>query len=348
MRIARRVMLRLTLSGRVFVGMAVVLQIASITSQSGLLIWLVGLLLGCLAVNAGAAILSLRRLSLEAPSVTLVEEGSAPAEAWKVSNRGRITARLILVEHSGRVWMRVREARPRETVAALAGKISARRGVYSLTEAVIATTFPFGLVKISRESGARGEVLVFPKLPQVEAPDVRGLDLMFGGAHTGKGRAASGAAFAGVRPAVAGDSFRQVHWKSSAKGRGLMVKTFDEELGGRATIVAAIEAGANAEERLRFAGALALAAVEAGHQVTWLDAISGRKVDLQAFADESALLEELARFRFAERIVVIDAQELPKRSAVHLVATEQTEVLARAVEELRRSGREVWLHLPTQ
>lgn len=335
-------MLRLTLSGWVFLGMAVVLQFASITSQSGLLIWLVGLLLACLVVNAFAARLSLRGLRLEAPAVTLVEESSAPSEAWRIANRGRRAARLISVEHRGRVWLRVREARPGETVNAQAGKISTRRAVYLLEETAIATTAPFGLVKASKTSGARGEVLVFPKLPQVDAPEVRGLDVMFGGAHTGKGRAASGAAFAGVRPAVAGDSFRQVHWKSSAKGRGLMVKTFDEELGGRATIVAAIEAGANAEERLRFAGALALAAIEAGHQATWFDPATGKKLDLQAFADESALLEELARFRFAERIPSIDLAALPRRSAVHLVATQECAALA----DVRRAGREVWTHLP--
>lgn len=341
-------MLRLTLNGKVFLGMALVLQVASITSQSGLLIWLVGLLMGCLAVNAVAAMLSIRGLRLESSPVTLVEEGSAPNEPWKIVNAGKISARLVTVEHGARIWIRLREAPRGETVAIMAGKISARRGVYSLGEAVIATVFPFGLVKASKNSGARGEVLVFPKLPEVDAPEVRGLDVMFGGAHTGKGRVASGAAFAGVRPAVAGDSFRQVHWKSSAKGRGLMVKTFDEELGGRATIVAAIEAGANAEERLRFAGALALAGVEAGHQVTWLDAASGRKLELQAFADESALLEELARFRFAERIDAIDLNALPKRSAIHLVALEEKEAVARAAAELRRGGREVWLHVPAK
>lgn len=339
-------MFRLTLSGRLFLGLIVVLQLASITSQSGLLVWLVGLLFACLLVNAFAAAITVRGLRLEPPSRILVQEGAAPTEAWKLRNSGRFAARLVTVEHDGREWLRVAAAPGKQTVAAQPKKISARRGVFSLEEAVVSTVFPFGLVKFSRAAGAAGEALVFPKLPEVDAPEVRGLDVMFGGGHVGKGRVASGTAFAGVRPAVAGDSFRQIHWKSSAKGRGLMVKTFDEELAGRAAIAVACEAGPHAEERLRFAGGLALAGLDAGHHITWINLATGKRVDLDPFGDDSALLEELARFKFADELKVVDVSSIPKRSAVHVVASRESSIVSETAEHFRATGREVWVHLP--
>lgn len=341
-------MFRLTLTGRLFLALSVVLQLASITSQSGLLVWLVGLLFGCVVINAIAAARSLRALRLVAPPRILVEEGAVPSEAWKIANDGRAKARLVTLEHTGRVWLRLAEITPNSAAAAQPQKISTRRGVFMLDESILSTSFPFGLVKYSRPARASGEVLVFPRLPIVDPPEVRGLDAMFGGAHAGKGRVASGAAFAGVRPAVAGDSFRQIHWKSSAKGRGLMVKTFDEELGGRATIVLACEADAHAEERLRFAGALALAGLEAGHQISWRDLGSGKRLDLQPFGEESLLLEELARFRFVEKLQAIDSELVPKRSAIHIIATRESPTVQQIVSDLRAAGREVWLHLPPQ
>src|SRR5438552_3779214 len=96
--------------------MIVVMDLASITSQSGLLIWLVGLIAGCLVVNAFAALRAVRDVSLRAPNRILVEEGSAPREPWQLVNSGQSRARLITVECDNRVWLRTPEIPPGETV----------------------------------------------------------------------------------------------------------------------------------------------------------------------------------------------------------------------------------------
>src|SRR5438105_10318828 len=90
--------LRLTRTGKIFLAVIVVMQFASITSQSGLLVWVVGLITGCLIINAIGAYRSVRKVRLRIHSRMLVEEGVAPREPWQVINDGKRRAKLITVE----------------------------------------------------------------------------------------------------------------------------------------------------------------------------------------------------------------------------------------------------------
>ena len=95
----------------------VVMQFASITSQSGLLIWVVGLIVGCFIVNAFGAIRSVRKVRLRVHNRMFVEEGSAPREPWQVINEGNTRARLITVERGNEFWFRAAEVPAGETVS---------------------------------------------------------------------------------------------------------------------------------------------------------------------------------------------------------------------------------------
>src|ERR1043165_9102092 len=211
------------------------MQLASITSQSGLLIWLVGLICGCLLVNAIGSLRSVRHVRLRVHNRIFVEEGSAPREPWQLTNLGKRRARLISVETGNRVWLNAAEIPPNQTTAVPPRDVFNKRGVYSLADAWLVSLYPFGLVKA-----------------------MRGLDPMLGGRHTGPGRIAAGEKFAGIRPMQSSDSYKQIHWKSSAKGTGLMVKSFEEELAGRAALFVFCQSSSpHSEACIRAAGSIA-------------------------------------------------------------------------------------------
>jgi uncharacterized protein (DUF58 family) len=226
------------------------------------------------------------------------------------------------------------------------------RGVYSLADAWLVSLYPFGLVKAMRDTECDAEILVFPKLYETEVPEVRGLDPMLGGRHTGPGRIAAGEKFAGVRPIQSGDSYKQIHWKSSAKGNGLMVKSFEEELAGRAALLVYCEQSSpHSEACIRAAGSIAHSAIEAGHQVDFQNLNESRHVRVQPFGDMSRLLEELARYNPGTDIPIAKAIEtavaqIPKRSAVHFVVTNLNPVIETRIRTLIAARKLVVLHTP--
>ena len=330
----------------------VVMQIASITSQSGLLIWVVGLICGCFIVNAIGAVRSVKKIRLKVHNRMFVEEGSMPREPWKLINEGKRRARLITIEWRGQTLYSAAEVPAGEAVALPPRDVFKRRGVFKLRDAQVTSLYPFGLTKARRATDCDAEVLVFPKLYDAPVPAVRGLDQMPGGKHAGPGRIAAGEKFAGVRPMQSGDSYKQIHWKSSAKGTGLMVKSFEEELAGRAALLVCCEKSSpHVEACIRAAGSMALAGIEAGHQIEFLNVNEERRVRVQPFGDTSRLLEELARFYPAAGAVTPEKMaealgQIAKRSAIHFVATSVTSLLEAEINRLQNAQKLVTLHLP--
>lgn len=116
---------------------------------------------------------------------------------------------------------------------------------------------------------------------------------MVGGKFRGHRQTGAGDHFSGVRPQQPGDSLRQIHWASSAKGLGLMVKVFDEELSGRVAVVLDCGSSGDAaafDDAVRAAGSLVFAALDAGHHVEWLDLASLEPDLIPPFADGHAIL----------------------------------------------------------
>jgi uncharacterized protein (DUF58 family) len=345
--------LRLTRTGKIFLAVIVVMQFASITSQSGLLVWVVGLITGCLIINGIGAYRSVNKVHLKIHSRMLIEEGAVPREPWQVINDGKRRAKLITVESNNRVWFNVAQVPAGQTISVPPRDVFKKRGVYSLADAWLVSLYPFGLVKAMRDTECDAEILVFPKLYEVDVPEVRGLDPMLGGRHTGPGRIAAGEKFAGVRPLQSGDSYKQIHWKSSAKGAGLMVKAFEEELAGRAAVlVFCARSSPHIEACIRAAGSIAHAGIEAGHQIDFLNLNEGRRLRIQPFGEISRLLQELARYNPFSGTTTADTLatavlEIPKRSAIHFVTTGLSPILEEEIERLIQARKHVVLHVPS-
>ena len=128
-----------------------------------------------------------------------------------------------------------------------------------------------------------------------------------------------------------------------------MVKTYEEELAGRAALLVFCE-GPRAEECLRMAGSLAMAGLDEGHQIDWHNLNENRRVLLPPFSDAATLLEELARYKFTRELSKETLEkaldEVRPRVAIHFVLTSATLAIEEAIKELEERGRFVVVHTP--
>ncbi|HYE30610.1 MAG TPA: DUF58 domain-containing protein [Methylomirabilota bacterium] len=370
---SNRVRVRFTGRGHLFSGICIALYFSALTSQSGLLLLLIGIVVGCVLVNAIVSSRIVKWVTLEAPGkMHLTERGrsvgdrahhgadgrSEPphvgcqegdfAEPWVLRNASTRPARLVSVRGSGKTLLQAAAIEPKGAFTSPPALQFEKRGVYPLKDLLVVSAYPFGLVEARRQLGLAGEVIVYPALYEAPVVHAAGFDSLIGGKQKGGRRALSGATFAGVRKMEPGDPFRNIHWKSSSKGQGLMVKTFDEEISGRISFI--IDTGSAPDREaldncVRAAGSLMFAALDDGHHVEWIAPGAGEARQVAPFSDGHELLEDLARLDAGRLITHQNASEiigsLSKRSSVCVVAPRLTEALAAALQPLASKGRVV-------
>jgi len=109
--------------------------------------------------------------------------------------------------------------------------ICSRRGSFHLGPTTITTGTPFGLYSLTFQYTALDSVIVTP--PVVPLPEI---SISPGGrAYEGRRRASTferTVNAAGVREYVHGDSFKAIHWRTTAHADELMVRTFDSTPAG--------------------------------------------------------------------------------------------------------------------
>ena len=340
---------RLTSTGKIFFSLVVLFYAAAVTSQSGLLLFLIGVIGGCLLANWFYARNVLQGLEVEAPSHVFISEGSGSDQPWKITNRGkRVAEQVDLFSAAGRLF-RIRALSAKVSTRILPELTYTRRGVYPHDGLKLVTSAPFGLVVATRKLQLAGEVVVYPKIYEPPPLPVAGSDMVAGGKLTGKRRVASGTHFAGVRLWQPGDPFKQIHWKSSARGQDLMVKTFEEELSGRLAVVLNCAGSDTAlvDDCVRAAGSLLMTALDAGHMASLWDPTRQSFVSLPPFADGGELLYALARF---EPVPIRDwtmlAAQVPRKSAVALVTSTVGQGERIFLSELSRAGRRPVVYHP--
>ncbi|MEQ2005830.1 MAG: DUF58 domain-containing protein [Limisphaerales bacterium] len=345
---------RITATGWLFLGIVVLLYGASITSQSGLLLVPAGILLGCFMVNTVSAWRAVRRLDVVAPGTAQVVEGQRLNQPWHARNASRSSVALVTAESAAGCLFKLPQLGAGAEMSVVPELQFHRRGVFAHDQLRLVTAFPFGLVRVARRLALAGEVVVHPAVYPVPSPRAAGFDVMVGGKFRGHRQTGAGDQFSGVRPHQAGDSLRQIHWASSAKGLGLMVKVFDEELSGRVAVV--LDCGSSGEPKVfdaavRAAGSLVFAALDAGHHVEWLDLAALEPDVIPPFADGHEILDRLARLTAEPQGLSAERlrgafERLSVKSAVHLVLTQSNTAVGEAVAGLRQRGRSVSVYLP--
>jgi uncharacterized protein (DUF58 family) len=151
---------------------------------------------------------------------------------------GRITVRNP--SWFPRIWLEVDDpselpgATPRRVITLGARRrnswstetVLTRRGVYRVGPVTVTSSDPFGLFKVSRSYGGRGQIIVYPPfidLPNFNVPPA---------SLPGEGRFRKRTHYvtpnaSGVREYVYGDSFNRIHWPSTARTGKMMVKMFE-------------------------------------------------------------------------------------------------------------------------
>ena len=337
-------------------GIAVALYLASLTSQSAFLLLPVGIIGGCFVLNLFGARRSVRSLKLTPPASTSLAEGQSLREPWQVQNDGCQEAGQLTVEANGEVLLQLGVLPKNAKGSVIPQRQFTRRGVYRFEQLQLRSTFPFGLLIARKPFSAPGEVIVYPAIYPAESPQAAGFDSVVGGKFHGQKRSAAGTHFAGLRPFHAGDPLKQIHWKSSSKGRGLMVKTFEEELSGRVALITdavGVPDSTTLDDALRAAGSLMFAALDAGHHVEWVNLATMEPVLFPPFADGQEILHLLARVEVlvsdlsVERLAAATLK-VSRKSALSFVLTQWRPEWETAIRELIAQGRNVSLYLPDE
>ena len=115
-----------------------------------------------------------------------------------------------------------------------------RRGLYDWGPLRVTASDPFGVFRKVARFGGTQQILVYPpvvNLPHFAAPPAN---------LPGEGRWRRRTHYvtpnaSGIREYLPGDSFNRIHWPSSMRGRGLMVKTFELDPASEIWIVLDLE-----------------------------------------------------------------------------------------------------------
>ncbi|MCZ2343342.1 MAG: DUF58 domain-containing protein [Bacteroidales bacterium] len=106
------------------------------------------------------------------------------------------------------------------------------RGVYLLPPLQGECDYPFGLIRWTRDFGTSEELVILPRVGQVHLADFRhwlargdGEDAI---RRPSRRLSLGSGEVRGVRPYRAGDSLRDVHWKSTARRGAIVVREYDQ------------------------------------------------------------------------------------------------------------------------
>lgn len=350
--------IRFTRTGAISLAVCLFFYIAALTSQSSLLITLIGLLVGCVLVNAVQALTTLSALHVNAPRITRIREGGTGTVPWPCSQSSRRATQIVQLRlgKGGPHILQLDPIPPGGKTNPIPSATSLQRGSYSSNRLWLECAGPFGLVIASRPLGLDTRLVIHPALDSVAPPDAGGFEPVVGGSHTGRRITQSGGLFSGIRPLIPGDPMRQIHWPSSARGHGLMVKTYTEELSGRCAIfldLALPPKGtppANLEPGIRLAGSLAFAALDAGHHILWATSSTHAFELVPPFSDGQELLDELAGLqgiKLPQEPATQPLLRIPHRIPLTLVLTWPNPSLLQAASETARLGTPVRVWLPS-
>jgi uncharacterized protein (DUF58 family) len=290
--------LRLTGRGWLLLIVCVLLYLASLTSQSPLLLFLIGLLAVMLIVNLGWSLLACGALQVMPPEERRATPRQPFQKSWKFSNSSRWLSTAATIEVGQGITFDTPFLPPGAVVEDYPALLFPGRGVISLQAVTVKSAFPFGLIQFCKNLKAPGEFIIYPHTYATFPPPAARSNAQQGGKWRSNKTARSGSYFAGLRAYSPGDPLRQIHWKAAAKGAGLMSRTFEEELSG-AIVLLLNPSGTpeKVESAISAAASLAIAALDAGDSVQLRVPQSERRQEifLPGFSDAEELLCLLAR-----------------------------------------------------
>lgn len=223
--------LSFTREGRIIVVMAIAVGFAAINTGNNLLYLLLGWLLSFIVASGVLSELSMRGLSVERRPPPRVFAGQPFLMEVAIHNdKPKLASFSIEVEdlYGGRpidkrcYFLKIP---PQKTQRTSYRHTIFKRGLHRFEGYRIATKFPFGLFRKSRDVERASEILVYPAPVVVTRPPPRAHVLGEVSAQTA-GRRGD---FFGLREHRTGDDRRDVHWRSTARSGRMMVREYEDE-----------------------------------------------------------------------------------------------------------------------
>lgn len=326
-------------------------------SLSGLLFLIIGIIIGCYVINIIKAFTSIRNLRIaDIPTIRITEKKETSV-AIALSNQSSSDIGMFKLVSPYGTLFKIGTVPCKSTLHVSPETTFSTRGVYKLSQLNLHSAYPFGFIECSKRLTLDGEFVVFPAIYDCPTPPAAGYEPMVGGAYASQHRTLSGNDFAGIRPMQPGDPVKYIHWKSSSKGRGLMVKEFNEELSGRISFIldnspAVAENGEKALDwAARCAGSLIFSALDKGHHTELIDLNSFEILSIPPYSDGDMVLEALART--GEKEKCLNPQSLGKavsmvsgKSSLCLILSRSDTEIGNYIRTLIEDRRSVSVYLP--
>jgi uncharacterized protein (DUF58 family) len=190
----------------------------------------------------------------------------------------------------------------------------AQRGRYLLGPMRLSTRFPFGLFRYSMNCGTSAILTVLPRLGRLAQSWNTLRHESFAGNERRELRPGIDGDFYGLRPWQQGDSRRWIHWRTSARAGGVMVRQFEQPHSRDAAIVLDLwqpaapnaTSAENVELAVSFAATLASELCRKGNSDVYLVA-ADPEPRVTGGPGSAALLQDLM-----ERLAVVDAQSMDR------------------------------------
>lgn len=222
---------RFTPAGLVFSLGSLAVGLAAMNTGNNLLYLLMGALLGLIAVSSWLSEQAIRDLRVDRRAPRGVTVGQEVRLTYEVSNeKARLPSFAIELRETGLDTPAFLARIPAGGVAT--GRSVHRfvqRGLYPLATLTIGTSFPFGLFMKERDVELPDELVVWPRHDRVLRAALPG-----GGRDRARGIARAGAPgsrgdYRALRSYRIGDDAKDIHWRSSARLPGPVVREYERD-----------------------------------------------------------------------------------------------------------------------
>jgi uncharacterized protein (DUF58 family) len=227
--------LRFPLAGRIWFGVAVLLALVGWVKTINLLLLLGYMLLALLGVNMWLAWRTARRLTATRQPTQPIYAGEEATVTADVTNHSRRPVTALITDQAAdnrSAWL-FAPLPAGQTQPIAARWILPTRGRHAVGPLTVEAGYPFGLVVAARAVSPPGELVVLPAVGRVDVEAFRRWLVRAGAGETDSRRPSRRAApgrgdVRGLRPYRAGDSPRDIHWKTSARRGQLLVREHDQ------------------------------------------------------------------------------------------------------------------------
>jgi uncharacterized protein (DUF58 family) len=349
----RRLRLDFSLNGWVFLSLMLFMGLAAVNSQANLLFGFFGLMIGVLIVSVSISRMVMRRVDIGRVLPEHLTVGRPVTINYQISNHKRFwpTLSLSLAELDGTEGFTrqplayLLHVGPGMTATIPASIVPKRRGLYTLNEYQVWTSFPFGFVRRSMLRQQQEGVLIYPALGKV---DPRLLAQFTAAEKSGamiRPKRGGQDEFYGLKEYRQGENPRWIHWKRSAHTGTLVTR--EMTLVSPPRLVLLVDTCcpnptpldlANLERAIAMAGSLAFHALETGLLVG-LGAWSDKWISIQPSRGKQHLREIMTALARLPRNASQDLQAL-LQNAGDLIKAGSTAVLftLRDVESVLGAG----------